>query len=182
MKPEHRPVRTTIVLGGVGGLTVLLLQIFCGRGLWAPFAIQGLIWVLTAVYCWLMVRWSGRGLLGALFPLLILGGLGLWRTPGTVGLTLALAVLSWVRSGVCYPRSPGRALGREALLCGGGGLLVAGLAPAAPLTWAAGVWLFFLVQALFFILFEPRGREAARDPELESFERARRAAERLLET
>jgi len=181
MKPEHCPVRATIVLGGVGGAIGLLLQLLLGRGFWAPFVVQGLVWSVVAGYCWLLVRWSGRGLLAALFPLLILGGVAVWVVPGTVGLALALALVSWVRSGVCYPRSPGRALGREALLCGGGGLLAAGLAPAAPLAWAAGLWLFFLVQALFFILFEPQRQEVGRDPDLETFERARSAAERLLE-
>jgi hypothetical protein len=181
MKPGYRPVRTTIVLGGVGGGIGLVLQILFGRGIWAPWAIQGLVWSITAAYCWLLVRWSGRGLGAALFPLLILGGLGVWAAPGAVGLALAPAALSWVRSGVCYPRAAGRALMRETLLCGGGGLLAALLAPSAPLSWAAGLWLFCLVQALFFILCEPSRREGAIDPDRDAFERAHSAAVRLLE-
>jgi hypothetical protein len=180
MKPGARPIRTTLMIGGLGALAWMLAAPALGWYGYHPLLRFGVLWLLTGLYALLLVRWSRRGLAGVIFPLVVLG---LWgglrpQAPGTV--VMALAVLSWVRSGICFPVPPGRAALREVLVCGGGGLLVAVLAPNNTLSWALGIWLFFLVQALFFVVFETGGRapdtRAAEDP----FERARRLAEEIL--
>jgi hypothetical protein len=83
------------------------------------------------------------------------------------------------RSGICYPRSVVQSLVREAILCGGGGLCLMVWDLSTPLSWGLGIWLFGLLQTLFFILFEPASPPAAlpHDP----FDQALQRIEALLE-
>ena len=180
MNPSHRPVRTTIVLGGLGGLAFLLAGVIGAYGMLGPLIGFGIVWCLMTVYALMLARWSGRGLTAIIFPLLVLGGIGVALPRASVVFGLALAILSWVRSGICYPCSGFQALFREGLLCGGGGLVLAIWGPSTPLSWALGIWLFSLVQALFFVLFEPERQSAVRPP-ADPFEQARRRIEELLE-
>jgi len=180
MHASHRPVRTTIILGGLGGLAFLLTSLPGIPGAFRPWLSFGLVWGLVAVYALMLVRWSGRGLAEIVFPVLVLGAVGaaLPRTGVVFGLTLA--ILSWIRSSICYPRSGFQALFREGLLCGGGGLVLALWGLSGPLSWALGIWLFSLVQALFFVLFEP-GAPGMENPLPDPFEQARCRIEEILE-
>jgi hypothetical protein len=132
-----------------------------------------------AVYALALLRWSGRSLPAVFFPLLVLAGFG--AAMPTAGLTfgLALAIFSWIRSGICYPRSVVQSLVREALLCGGGGLCLMLWGLSTPLSWGLGIWLFGLMQALFFILFEP-GSPSAELP-CDPFDHALQGIEALLD-
>lgn len=179
MKPNHhQPVRTTLILGGLGGLAFLAAGVpGVGFG-FRPWMVFGIVWCLAAAYALALVRWSGRSLPAVLFPLLVLGGVGAVLPRAGATFVLALGVLSWIRSGVCYPRSPLPALFREVLLCGGGGLVLVLWDPTTPLAWALGIWLFSLVQALFFILFEPVPLSADVPPD--PFDQARCRIEALL--
>lgn len=180
MKYNSRPVRTTILLGGLGGLAWLMVDPVLGWHWIRPMRHFGLIWLLTALYALLLVRWSRCGLVAVVFPLAVLGLWG-WHLPcARSTIVMALVILSWVRSGVCFPGPPGRALMREALVCGGGGILVAALAPYSTLSGAAGIWLFFLVQALFFAIFETGAGASAHRAAGDPFERSRRQAEKIL--
>ena len=179
MNSDQRPVQTTLILGGLGGLAFLAAGVLgVGFGLW-PWMAFGIVWCLTAAYALALVRWSGRSLTAVLFPLLVLGGIGAVLPRAGATFVLALGVLSWIRSGVCYPRAPFQALFREMLLCGGGGLVLAFWDPMTPLAWALGIWLFSLVQALFFILFEQASLSADTPPP-DPFDQARRRIEELL--
>lgn len=180
MKTEHRPVRTTIIIGGVGALAWFFADRALG-GSWAwPLMAFGTIWLISASYAVALVRWSGRGIRGSFFPLLVLGFIGVMVPRSIVTIGLAVIVLSWIRSGVCFPSAPLRSLLRELLLCGGGGLVVTLWGPSTPLAWALGIWLFSLVQSLFFVLFEPESRSSAPPPDL--FDLARHRIEDLLES
>ena len=94
-------------------------------------------------------------------------------------LVLVLGILSWVRSGICFPSPMGKKMVTEAVL----GLVAAGLVislrPASVLTWALAIWMLFLVQALYFVFFETNLHEdqpVKRDP----FETARERAANIL--
>jgi hypothetical protein len=139
----------------------------------------GIVWCLIAVYALLLLRWSGRSLPEVLFPLLVLAGVGAAMPTAGPAFGLALAIFSWIRSGICYPRSVAQCLVREAVLCGGGGLCLMLWNLSTPLSWGLGIWLFGLMQALFFILFEPVSLSAAlpRDP----FDHALHQIEALLD-
>lgn len=179
MNSEPRPVRTTIILGGAGALA-LIAATWATGGYWAwPLITFGIIWLMVASYAIALVRWGGQGILAVVFPLLVLGIIGVVLPLSNLALGLALAVFSWIRSGICFPRSPLSSLLRELILCGGGGLVVAGWGPSTPLSWGLGIWLFSLVQALFFILFEPASRSSTPPPD--PFDLALRRIENLLE-
>ncbi len=175
-----RPIRTTLLLGGVGALVWLGGDRILGWHWSHPMLRWSVVWLMIASYTLFLVRCSRRGLAGVVFPLLVLGLWG-WHLPQAPGtLVMALVTLSWVRSGVCFPCPTGRALMREVLICGGGGVLVAVLAPVTAMSWALGIWLFFLVQTLFFVVFEPEADRAAASVAEDPFERARRQTEELL--
>lgn len=178
MNSEYRPVRTTIILGGAGALAWILAAWVTG-GYWAwPLITFGIIWCMIASYAIALVRWSGRGILAVVFPLLMLGIIGVVMPLSDLALGLALVVFSWIRSGICFPRSTLLSLLRELILCGGGGLAVACWGPSTPLSWGLGIWLFSLVQALFFILCEPASRPSVTPPD--PFDLALRRIENLL--
>jgi hypothetical protein len=104
----------------------------------------------------------------ALAALLWLLPLGL---PGTV--VGAAAIVAWLRSGLLYRARPLRAVATEAVLGLGGLALAAFLASGRPLvlTLGLGVWGYFLVQSVFFLVggVSPRRAEGPQDP----FDRAR---------
>ena len=95
---------------------------------------------------------------------------------------LALAVTSWIRSGLCYQEHCKIKLMVELLLCLAGGTLVALFTPGSALTWTLGIWLFFLLQALFFALFDsnPATLDSQYEQVADPFERASRQAEEIL--
>jgi hypothetical protein len=140
----------------------------------------GIIWCLVAAYAFSLARWSGGGIPAVLFPLLVLGGVGAMLPLAGATFALALGVLSWIRSGICYPRTALQALLREMLLCGGGGAALILWDPTTPLAWALGILLFSLVQSLFFVLFEPEARPPDMPPP-DPFDHARRRIEALLD-
>jgi hypothetical protein len=68
MNTDHRPVRTTLILGGLGGLVYCLAGwAGAGRGLW-PWMSFGIVWSLITVYAVMLLRWSGRSLPAVVFP------------------------------------------------------------------------------------------------------------------
>lgn len=100
---------------------------------------------------------------------------GILTSSPLVALILGCFCLGLVRSGFLFRQKPARALALEA------GLLIAGLLFAAFLNPASGllsialaVWVFFLIQALFFTVggSRPRAPEAAGDPFDQAYERA----------
>jgi hypothetical protein len=137
------------------------------------------IWLYAAAYGAMMARWSAKRLWSLLFPLLLLLGAILWVDSPRSFLLLALGVFSWLRSGICCEKKTMAVICAELVLVSGGALLIFGLAPQAPLGRALGVWLFFLIQTLYWVLFEPGGQEAE-SACADSFEQARRGAQKIV--
>lgn len=79
----------------------------------------------------------------------------------------------------CFQTQQVKRLFSEIILSLGGGALVAGLTPVPAVTWALGIWLFFLVQALYFVWFEKTGEKMA-EVKIDLFEKARMGAENIL--
>jgi hypothetical protein len=140
------------VLGATGAIRLLLIgsAALYGAGL-APRPRQAL----------------AAGLVGSA------GGALLWLLPlGVMDTALgAAAILALVRSGLLYRARPLRGCLAEIGLQGGGLALAAFLAQGSALSLALGVWGYFLVQSVFFLIggVEARARHEPRDP----FDRAR---------
>jgi hypothetical protein len=111
----------------------------------------------------------------------ILGGATLVFTPSTTTAILgAVVLLGVMRSGFLFRTRPGRALVVELSLLAGGLFLANALAGAGSLGFAMGVWCFFLVQSVYFLLGGIDGRSEA-TPVIDPFEEASLRATRLME-
>ena len=64
----------------------------------------------------------------------------------------------------------------------GGGVLLACFTPHSTVTWAMAIWMFFLVQSLYFVFFREVGEAEQEKVELDSFEQAKGQAEKILST
>ncbi len=180
MKTVAKPIRTTLIFGLICGLLMALF--FSGMRrtfLYYPM-FQGLIWTCLAAYGVLLARWSATPLSRVIFPLALPLILLAFNAPSDVFLLCCLFMLSWVRSGVCFPGKLLGSLGAELAICFGGAALIGFFEPRSALSWGLGVWLFFLVQSLYF-MFQAGGDKTVEDEEsADPFEAARRNAEEIL--
>jgi hypothetical protein len=182
MKAFAKPIRSTIVWGLISGFFYIPLYVALSLFVFWPVSLQLTLWTLLAGYGVLLTRWSSAPLrsMGVPFLLLFIAAIFIQSPP--IFLFATVAVLSWIRSGICFKKNPiVRRLVAEIALGSASALLVAGAVPEADMSWALGVLMFFLIQALYFVLFEEH-----RDPEpnskVDSFEKAKMAAENILDS
>jgi len=177
----NRHVRTTLVYGLISALTVMPAAWSLTGPVGWPMAFKLVLWLDLLGYAALLAQWSGKGLRVILFPMALLLGTALW--PGVyVGfIILGLGIFSWIRSGSCFCGTPVRAVGAEVITVGGGAGLVALLGPGASVTWAISIWLFFLVQAVYFYMVPTSCAKGAVGTAADPFEQAHREALRVLD-
>jgi hypothetical protein len=63
----------------------------------------------------------------------------------------------------------------------GGGALVAYFAPYSPVTWGLGIWMFFLVQSLYFLVMTDSDT-GGKPMNADAFDEARVRAEGILQS
>lgn len=180
MSTPMRPIRSTIIWALIGGLAYLPLNSALSVLMFRPIGFHLSLWALLAGYAVLLSRWASRPLKSIGLPLLLLLVSAFLINSATAFLFTALVMLSWIRSGICFRRKP--LVKRLVAELGLGlitGLLVSGVVPGATPLAALGVWLFFLIQALYFVLFEYRSR-CRPHIEVDPFEKAKMAAEKIL--
>jgi hypothetical protein len=180
MKNEQRAVRSTIILGGLAALVWFLAASILAWHRYWPWAAFGIIWLTTSAYAFMLVQWSGRRFAAVLFPLLVLALIGVVMPRSVWASGIVIALLGWIRSGVCFPQTVGQSVGRELALGGGGGIAILWWGPSTALSGALCLWLFSLIQALFFILFEPEVVSSSAGSAPDPFDRAARRVEDLL--
>jgi hypothetical protein len=146
---------------------------------WAG-AFKIILTIYLGVYALLLCRWSQTHVSGAIYPLLLVAGAALYPSGLLAFLLIGLAVLSWIRSGICYPAPSIRKLIGEVALITGGIVLALAWPPLTPLAAGLGCWLFFLVQSLYFFgLADPKNQD--RDKRIpDRFEQISRDMERIL--
>lgn len=175
-----KPVRTTVVFGLISALLIFpVVELLTRRWGW-PAAFKLTLWADLALYTLLLVRWSKSRLLPALFPLAILLGAALWPWSYTGFFLLGLGVFSWIRSGICFKAPPLRLIIAETVTMVGGAALAAAWAPVSSLSWALALWLFFLVQSLYFFIMPGLTEKSAGARERDPFEVAVQEAEKML--
>ena len=182
MKKLPRPVLTSVLFGFIGGISFIPLNLVLNKFFFGPSAIGLTLWLYTSAYAVLLCRWSRQKLMPVSYPVLFLFlTVFLVQSIGAF-FFLALAVISWIRSGICYQGQCKFRLMAELLLCVAGGFLVTVFTPGSELAWALGIWLFFLLQALYFSFFDsnPAASDSQYDKEPDPFERASRQAEDIL--
>ncbi len=180
MNTSAKPVRTTLFFGLACGLFAFFL-ICAARWTYLSFVIyQGLAWTCLAVYGVLLARWSQTPLSRVVFPLALPMLSLLCHSQPQAYFLSCLLILSWVRSGICFPNTLAAGLATEISLCFGGAALVAFFSPRSALSWGLGIWLFFLVQSLFFPIRARPETASEGSAGVDPFEQARRNAEEIL--
>ncbi len=176
-----RPVRSTLVFGLISALAVMpaagMLAVLTGWSL----AIKLVLWTAFLVYALLLTRWSGTRPVAIAFPLALLLGTALWPGIHALFFLLGLGFFSWIRSGICFSTTPLRAIAAETITVAGGAGLVILLSPASNIAWAIGIWLFILVQALYFFFVPVPDATATVRAEEDPFASAYREAQRVLD-
>ncbi len=180
MKITQRPMFTTVLYGLLCGVSFIPLSTLLNYALYWPTAFMLTIWLYLAGYLALLARWAKAALVSVLFPLLLLLVVVFWGSSTTAFMLLALGTLSWVRSGICFKGGALKTLGSETILSLGGGALVACFTPHSAITWAMAIWMFFLVQSLYFIFFRETGDVGKKEMKLDPFDRAKGKAEKIL--
>ena len=176
-----RHVRTTLVYGLISALIVMPLAGLLAGPIGWSMAFKLVLWLDLFIYAVLLARWSAKGIGAIVFPMALLLGTALWPDVYTGFFFFGLGVFSWIRSGSCFCGTPIRAVAAEILTGGGGACLVALLSPNSTITWAIGIWLFFLVQALYFFIVPATSGTTTVETSQDHFEKARREVQRVLD-
>jgi hypothetical protein len=183
MKILQRPIAATIGFGLICGLSFVPASLALSAVVSRPSAICLTLWLFAAGYALLLIHWSGHKFSTVVLPILVLLVAVFLVDSIAAFFLLMLAVTSWIRSGICFTAKGAIKLAVEMLLCAVGGILVAVFTPGAAFGWAIGTWMFFLLQSLYFVVFENRivAPENTYEYRIDNFERASRQAENILE-
>ena len=177
----NQPVRTTLVFGLISALVVIPLAWGLSGLIGWSMALKLTLWVDLTLYAVLLARWSASPLMAIGFPLALLLGTALWPGVGSIDILLALGAFSWIRSGICFGAAPLRAAAAEIITIAGGASLLVLLDPRSEPAWAISIWLFFLVQTLYFYIVPVTIPAAAVDTAVDPFNQAFREAQRTLD-
>jgi hypothetical protein len=163
MKFIKRPVAATIGFGLICGLSFIPVFLALNTMVSRSNAFCLTIWLFAAGYALLLNSWSRQQFSTIVFPMLVLLLAAFLMNSTAAFFIMVLAV--------------------EFLFVAVGGALAALCAPGALFGWALGVWMFFLLQSLYFVIFENRtiAPETKCRFEIDPFERASRQAEAVLE-
>jgi hypothetical protein len=146
---------------------------------WAS-AVKLALWIFLTGYAILLNRWGAKAFPSTLFPLLLLIPPIFFGESGGLFFTLAITAISWIRGGICFQKTGLKGVAVELLLCLAGGILVLAFTPGSVFVWALGVWMFFLIQSLYFVFFEHTDKRREEPAGMDAFEQASRQAERVL--
>jgi len=180
MRNTAKPIRFTMVWGLLSAVIYLPASMFLHSLLTWPLGDHLLIWAMLAGYGLMLSRWAFKPFSAVVLPLILLlfAALFIHSTPTYVW--VALGIMGWIRSGICFRRRPvALRFIAETGLGVGAGLAMSAVLLTATVSAALGIWLFFLIQALYFVMFEYRQGPINR-LEVDPFERARVAAEEIL--
>lgn len=176
----NKPVRTTIYFGLFCGLLFFLISMFFKYALFWPLVFKITIFSYLALYSLFLAKWGNKKSVLVLYPLFLLLILALCWSPLSSFLLLSLAILSWIRSGICFTNTFARSFCAELIFTAGGGAFVAYFNPHSTVSWALGIWMFFLIQSLYFILMhDPEHIDREKD-DIDPFEMAGMRADRIL--
>ena len=182
MEILQRPVLTTILFGLICGLSFIPLDLALNMVFLGSNALCLTLWLFAAGYAFFLCRWSQRKLKSIAFPIILLF-LTIFLVKSMAAFFLmALAIISFIRSGVCFQQHGGIKLVVESLLWVVGAALVTVFTPESVGAWAPGIWMFFLLQALYFVIFDSSAvaHEKKYEIEIDPFEQASRRAEYIL--
>ena len=146
-----------------------------------PAAIKLTLWAEVALYAYFLARWSRTHPINIAFPLVLLLGAALWPYTHAGFYLMMVGVFIWIRSGICFRRQPVRAVLAELVTAVGGMLLIGIWMPHNMLLWGVGIWLFGLIQCLYFYIVSIPDALRVSGGNQDSFEQARGELEQVLD-
>ena len=184
MKILQYPIPATILLGLICASAFIPLSMILNTVVFWSSAICLTLWLFAGGYAFLLGHWSQNKYRPVGFAVLVLLIAVFLVKSIAAYLLLTLVFISYIRSGVCFQKFGGLSLAVELALCLAGGAMLAVFAPGSALGWALAVWMFFLLQALYFVVFDIQNGEPSDLDEIEEdpFEGACKQAEDILST
>jgi hypothetical protein len=180
MEISQHPIRTTLFFGLICGLSFIPANLALNYVFHGPSATYLTLWLYAASYALLLSRWRKKPILFSGFPLVLLFVTSFLVNSIAAFYLLSLVVISWIRSGIYFRNPCGIKLVVELLLCVLGAVPVTVFTPDSAFTWALGIWMFFLIQSLYFVIFENRAVMSEDPHGTDSFERAGRQVQAIL--
>ncbi len=177
---KHHPIRSTLIFGLICAMAFIPVNLMLCYTLKGHGSHYLILWLYTSIYAVFLSRWAKNSVFSIGFPLLLLFVMAFQADSVTIFYLLSLMVTSWIRSGICFGNPSGKQILVEVLLCGFGGILVIVFTPESELAWMSSIWMFFLIQALYFLVFEYRAIVPEALNESDPFERASGQAETIL--
>ena len=165
MRHSISPLLATVIFAAAAAALLAGAASLPLRSAHRPVGMNLSIFFCLAAYSAFLARVSGRNLRDLFAPLFLLSAV-LAAATSVAGFALpAAAGLSWIRSGICFPGPTARRVCAEAITCAGGLAITWLLLPPGPYGWALGMWMFGLIQALYFLAVdvELTGRSAKED-------------------
>jgi len=154
MNKKISPVPTTVILAAAAAMLVATVTILPLRPIPRTAALNAAIFLCLAAYAAFLARSNGRRLRALFAPLFMLAAVMAIAGSVTGFVVPAAACLSWIRSGICFQGSLPRRVCAEAVTCAAGLALVWLLQPPSPYGWALSMWMFGLIQALYFVVVD----------------------------
>ena len=183
MKFIRRPIFTTIGYGLACGLALVPGCLTLTAVVSSSSAICLLLWLFVSCYALFLCRWGAQPNSAMVLPIATLF-LAVFMVNSVVSFfLLAQAVVSWIRSGVCFQERRWARMAVEILIWIAGGILLSVFTPGSAVGWALGIWMFFLLQSLYFVFFENETGEPEhlKNFAMDPFERANRQAAAVLD-
>jgi hypothetical protein len=151
MKSRISPLAASVIFAAAAALLFAGMMSLPLRMISRPTALNTALFVGLAAYAGFLVRLSGKKPRDLFAPFLIVSAV-LAAAGSVSGFVIpAAAALSWIRSGICFSGSIPRRVFAEAITCPAGLVLAWVLQPPGLYGWTLSVWLFWLIQSLYFL-------------------------------
>ena len=180
MNLKMSPVAASVIFAAAAAVLVATATILPLRPIPRTTALNAAIFLCLAAYAAFLARSSGRSLRALVAPLFMLAAVLAVAGSVTGFVVPAAAGLSWIRSGICFQGSMPRRVCAEVLTCAVGLALVWLLQPPSPYGCALSMWMFGLIQALYFVLVDAERSGPPEPKGWETFEKAHHRADALL--
>lgn len=180
MNQKISPVAASLIFAAASAALMAAVAILPLRSIHRPVAANAAIFLCLAAYSTFLARSSGRSLRALFAPFLMLSAVLAVAGSVTEFVVPAAAGLAWVRSGICFPGPTARRVGAEALTGLAGLALVWLLQPPGACGWALGIWMFGILQALYFVIVDIGDAGPLEKQVPDKIAQARRRAEALL--
>jgi hypothetical protein len=180
MNLKISPIAASVIVAAAAAVIVASAAALPLRPVPRATALNAAIFLCLAAYSAFLARSSGQSPRALFAPLFMLAAVLAVAGSVTGFVVPAAAGLSWIRSGICFSGSMPRRVCAEALACAAGLTLAWLLQPPGPYGWALSIWMFGLIQALYFVVLDAEIRGRPEPTSRERLEKAYGRADALL--